>query len=219
MHGTPLGPIPPSPLPTDQLRFAMPPMHESVEDERRRSQGAARGRAADIRAARIRGRGLRTHHRARPRVQRLLLGQPVRDAVPARHRQRPRPRQLRGPGDRGPLPRQPGGVHRALPGPRRPPRRRRGRPLPLGARAGPRGARRPARPDHPGELRLLRGPRALRRLLRRRRRRHGGLAASPPRSTATRRSSCATTACSPSATPWTRRPGGSCPWNGPARSS
>lgn len=29
------GPTPPSPLPTEKLRFAMPPMHESVEDERR----------------------------------------------------------------------------------------------------------------------------------------------------------------------------------------
>lgn len=29
------GPTPPSPLPTDRLQFAMPPMHESVEDERR----------------------------------------------------------------------------------------------------------------------------------------------------------------------------------------
>ncbi|MCC9709196.1 class II aldolase/adducin family protein [Streptomyces sp. MNU76] len=29
------GPTPPLPLPTDQLRFAMPPMHESLEDERR----------------------------------------------------------------------------------------------------------------------------------------------------------------------------------------
>ncbi|MFD8260149.1 class II aldolase/adducin family protein [Streptomyces griseoluteus] len=28
-------PTPPSPLPTDQLRFAMPPMHESVDEERR----------------------------------------------------------------------------------------------------------------------------------------------------------------------------------------
>ncbi|MEU6387205.1 class II aldolase/adducin family protein [Streptomyces bauhiniae] len=28
-------PIPPSPLPTDKLRFAMPPMHESVDEERR----------------------------------------------------------------------------------------------------------------------------------------------------------------------------------------
>ncbi len=29
------GPTPPLPLPTDQLQFAMPPMHDSVEDERR----------------------------------------------------------------------------------------------------------------------------------------------------------------------------------------
>src|SRR6476469_50468 len=29
------GPTPPLPLPTDQLRFAMPPMYDSVEDERR----------------------------------------------------------------------------------------------------------------------------------------------------------------------------------------
>ncbi|MER7487264.1 class II aldolase/adducin family protein [Streptomyces sp. NPDC126497] len=29
------GPTPPLPLPTDKLRFAMPPRHESVEDERR----------------------------------------------------------------------------------------------------------------------------------------------------------------------------------------
>ncbi|GHF29118.1 MULTISPECIES: class II aldolase/adducin family protein [Streptomyces] len=28
-------PTPPSPLPTDKLRFAMPPMHESVDEERR----------------------------------------------------------------------------------------------------------------------------------------------------------------------------------------
>ena len=29
MHGTPeAGPTPPMPLPTDRLRFAMPPMHE-----------------------------------------------------------------------------------------------------------------------------------------------------------------------------------------------
>ncbi|ALV34042.1 class II aldolase/adducin family protein [Streptomyces sp. NPDC101209] len=36
MHGTPgAGPTPPPPLPTDRLRFAMPPMHDSVDDERR----------------------------------------------------------------------------------------------------------------------------------------------------------------------------------------
>ncbi|MFC9847389.1 class II aldolase/adducin family protein [Streptomyces sp. NPDC060223] len=29
------GPTPPLPLPTDRLRFAMPPMHESMDDERR----------------------------------------------------------------------------------------------------------------------------------------------------------------------------------------
>lgn len=29
------GPTPPLPLPTDQLRFAMPPVHDSAEDERR----------------------------------------------------------------------------------------------------------------------------------------------------------------------------------------
>ncbi|MGW0813510.1 class II aldolase/adducin family protein [Streptomyces viridiviolaceus] len=34
MHGTP-GATPPPPLPIDKLTFAMPPMHESVEDERR----------------------------------------------------------------------------------------------------------------------------------------------------------------------------------------
>ncbi|MEG3629409.1 class II aldolase/adducin family protein [Streptomyces poriticola] len=34
MHGTP-GATPPPPLPTDRLQFAMPPMHDSVEDERR----------------------------------------------------------------------------------------------------------------------------------------------------------------------------------------
>ncbi|MFF0589544.1 class II aldolase/adducin family protein [Streptomyces sp. NPDC003781] len=34
MHGTP-GAAEPPPLPTDQLRFAMPPRHDSVEDERR----------------------------------------------------------------------------------------------------------------------------------------------------------------------------------------
>ncbi|MGQ4423197.1 class II aldolase/adducin family protein [Streptomyces violaceoruber] len=34
MHGTP-GAAEPPPLPTDRLRFAMPPRHDSVEDERR----------------------------------------------------------------------------------------------------------------------------------------------------------------------------------------
>ncbi|MFE6634021.1 class II aldolase/adducin family protein [Streptomyces tendae] len=34
MHGTP-GATEPPPLPTDRLRFAMPPRHDSVEDERR----------------------------------------------------------------------------------------------------------------------------------------------------------------------------------------
>lgn len=34
MHGTP-GATPPPPLPTDRLRFAMPPMQDSVEHERR----------------------------------------------------------------------------------------------------------------------------------------------------------------------------------------
>lgn len=34
MHGTP-GAAEPLPLPTDRLRFAMPPRHDSVEDERR----------------------------------------------------------------------------------------------------------------------------------------------------------------------------------------
>lgn len=34
MHGT-YGPNPPTPLPTDSLQFAMPPMHDAVEDERR----------------------------------------------------------------------------------------------------------------------------------------------------------------------------------------
>src|SRR3954451_15270772 len=35
MHETPLGPTPPMPLPTEKLQFAMPPMHDSVEEERR----------------------------------------------------------------------------------------------------------------------------------------------------------------------------------------
>src|ERR1044072_4086999 len=36
MHGTPgPGPTPPPPLPTERLRFEMPPMHESLDDERR----------------------------------------------------------------------------------------------------------------------------------------------------------------------------------------
>lgn len=34
MHGTP-GAAEPPPLPTDRLRFAMPPRHDSIEDERR----------------------------------------------------------------------------------------------------------------------------------------------------------------------------------------
>ncbi|MFG2786796.1 class II aldolase/adducin family protein [Streptomyces sp. NPDC048419] len=36
MHGTPgAGPTPPPALPSDRLQFAMPPMHDSVDDERR----------------------------------------------------------------------------------------------------------------------------------------------------------------------------------------
>ncbi|CAM5582526.1 L-fuculose phosphate aldolase [Streptomyces hirsutus] len=41
--------------------------------------------------------------------------------------------------------------------------------------------------------------------------------ASRPRSAPARRWCCAITGCSPWATRWTRRPGGSCPWSAPAR--
>ena len=80
-------------------------------------------------------------------------------------------------------------------------------------------ARAAARPDHPGRVRVLRGPRAVRRLHRRRARPRGGQAHRPTRSATTRPSSCATTACSPSATRSTRRCGGSSRWSARARRS
>ena len=46
------GPTPPLPVPTDKLHFAMPPMHESLEDERRhrkeRLAGALRLFVSDL---------------------------------------------------------------------------------------------------------------------------------------------------------------------------
>ena len=68
----------------------------------------------------------------------------------------------------GDRPRQPGGLRDPLPGARGTTRRGRRGARALGLRQVVLRARSPARSDHPGRLRLLRGPRAVRRLHRRR---------------------------------------------------
>ena len=91
------------------------------------------------------------------------------------------------------------------------------RPHPLGVRQGVVDARPPARPDHPGRLRLLRATTPCSTTTPASCSTSRRASASPTPSATTRPPSCATTACSPSATPSTRRPGGSSPWSAPAR--
>ena len=75
------------------------------------------------------------------------------------------------------------------------------------------------RPAHPGRVRVLRGPRAVRRLHRRRARPRGGQAHRPRARRQQGRRSCATTGCSPSGTRSTRPRGGSSRWSARARRS
>ena len=88
-------------------------------------------------------------------------------------------RQRRRRGGRGRLPGEHGRLRHPLPGARGPARREGRGPRPLGPRQGLLVARSAARPAHPGRLRVLRRPRALRRLHRRRARRRGGQAHRP----------------------------------------
>ena len=107
----------PTPIPTEQLHFAMPPTHDTIEDERRYRKERL------VAALRLFGRfgfeeGVAGHITARdPEFTDLLLGQPLRDVLQAHHGQRPDPGQPRGEGRRGPLPRQPGGLRDPLAGP------------------------------------------------------------------------------------------------------
>ena len=189
------GPTPPLPRPTDQLRFAMPPMHESMDDERRHRKERLAG------ALRLFGRlgfedGVSGHITARdPEFSDCFwvnpFGMPfkhvtVSDLVMA---------NAGGPGRRGPLPRQPGRVRRARPGPRAPAPTSSPSPTATPCTAGPsppsvscstRSPRRPAPSTRTTRLRRLH------RASPSTRRRAGG---SRPRSGRTRRWSCATTGC------------------------
>ncbi|WP_449351857.1 hypothetical protein [Streptomyces shaanxiensis] len=62
MHGTPLGPTPPMPVPTEKLQFAMPPMHDSVEEERRhrKERTTVAAPAGTVRTGRGPGTGVRS---------------------------------------------------------------------------------------------------------------------------------------------------------------
>ena len=155
--------------------------------------------------------GVAGHITARdPEHARPLLGQPVRRRL--RHIRVSRPhagRTTRARSSRATRMVNPAAFAIHSRGARGPPGRRRRRALALDLRQGVVDARPPARSAHPGRLRLLRGPRAVRRLHRRRARPRRGQAHRPRARRTARRSSCATTACSPSATRSTRRCGGS----------
>ncbi len=169
------GPTPPLPLPTDRLQFAMPPMHESAEDERRHRRERLAG------ALRIFGRtgfgdGVSGHITARdpgsPTASgstrsgcRLSTSPSAISSSSART----------GAGRRGAAtdstrPPSPCTPRCTPPGPTSSPSRT---ATPCTAAPSP-PLRRPHRPPHPGELRLLRGHRPLRLLHRRHRGHRGG---------------------------------------------
>ena len=111
------------------------PKFDHVEDERRhRKQRLAAAFRLFGHVRLRRGHG-RPHHRPRPRAARPLLGQPARHELQADPGEGPAARERPGRGRRGHLAAEHGGVRDPLADPRRPPRRRRRRPLPLGATA------------------------------------------------------------------------------------
>ncbi|MGH1551306.1 class II aldolase/adducin family protein [Streptomyces sp. L7] len=72
------------PLPTDRLRFAMPPMHERRSEDERRHRKERLAGALRLFGRLGRGRGLGAHHRPRPRVHRLASGS-TPSGCPFRH--------------------------------------------------------------------------------------------------------------------------------------
>ena len=206
--------------PKGDLYLPKPETFDTVEDERDSPQGQARRRAAHLRQVRVRRRRRRPHHRARPRVPRPVLGQPVRYELPPHPVERPDPARPRRQRRLRQQPRQPGGVRAPLGDPRGPTRRDRRGPLPLALRQVVQLARHPARPAHPGRLHLLQRPHADLRARRRGRQRHRGrqgLRPAVPR--AARPRSTRTTGCSPSASPSTRPRSGSSRWSARVRPS
>ena len=180
--------------PTKQI--PMPPTFATVEEERlHRKRAPGRRLPAVLRSSASTKAWPGTSPPATPRTPSRFWVNPFARALRPHLGLRPHPGERPGRGGRGEPPGQPGRLRHPLPGPRGPPRRGGRRPLALGLRQGLVDARPPARPAHPGRVRLLRGPRPLRRLHRRRDRHRGGQAHRRTPSATTRPSSCATTAC------------------------
>ncbi|CAA9432688.1 MAG: Ribulose-5-phosphate 4-epimerase and related epimerases and aldolases, partial [uncultured Pseudonocardia sp.] len=136
--------------------------------------GAARRGPAAVRRARLRrGRG-RPHHGPRPGAPGPVLDQPPRCALRHDRPGRPAPRRSGRHGARRRGPGQPGGLRDPLGRARGPPGRRVRRAHALHPRPRLRHARAPPAADHPGLLRVLRGPRRARGVHRRRDRRRPG---------------------------------------------
>ncbi len=165
-------------MPSDRAPHAFPEFGNVEEERRHRKQRLAAAFRLFGQLRLRRGNG-RPHHGPRPRAVRPLLGQPARHELPADPGQGPPPRQPRGRGGRGQLAAQPGRLRHPLPDPRRPARRRLRGPLPLGLRQGLVDPATTPRSADPGRLRLLRGPRRVRRLHRCRARDRGGQAHRP----------------------------------------
>ena len=133
-----------------------------------------------VRPLRLRRGRRRPHHGPRPRAPRPLLGQPVRHELQPHPGLRPDPRQRQGRGRRGrrtPVNGAAFAIHSQI---------HAARPDVIAAahshsvlRQVVVDARPPPRPAHPGRLRVLRGPRPVRRLHRRRARPRGGQAHRP----------------------------------------
>ena len=132
------------------------------------SQAEARGGVSAVLEIRLRQGGRRPYHRARSRVPRHVLGQPVWRAFQPDQGVEPHTLRPQGERGRGRLSRQHGRLRHSFARSRRAAGRSRRRPLAFDLWESLFDAGAAARADHPGRLRLLQRPRGLRRLRRRR---------------------------------------------------